>query len=225
MGNDSGAAADVCLVRWPDTMQPRQALHGCRLCDERKAAISPEAIQGRHDSLGVLEESVVDAIHRITRDAGRLSRSWFERVTANSESFSDGHYVEMLGILVTVLGIDSFHRGIGLPPEPLPSPIKGEPSLYRPKAAVADGAYVPMLPFEAAQGDESDLWKGHSGGNVTRAMSLVPDAVRQLNDIEAIYYLSVSEIASPTHNGGKAIDREQIEFLASRVSALNECFY
>ena len=76
----------------------------CRLCAERKNAISPEAIQGDHDSRSSLPGEVIEAIHRITTDAGRLSRAFYDRVTAHP-GFSDGHYVEMLGVLVTVVSL------------------------------------------------------------------------------------------------------------------------
>ena len=196
----------------------------CRLCAERKNAISPEAIQGDHDSRSSLPGEVIEAIHRITTDAGRLSRAFYDRVTAHP-GFSDGHYVEMLGVLVTVVSLDSFHRGLGRPDEPLPEPIAGEPSGYRPALATDQGAYVPMIPVDGAVGDEADLWEGERGGNVTRAMSLVPDEVRQMLKLSAAYYLPLDILPSPTAHGNRAINREQIEFLASRVSALNECFY
>jgi hypothetical protein len=195
----------------------------CALCLERREALSPEAVRGEHDRRGGLPPAAVEAIHRIATDPGRLSRRWCQRVLA--DGLSDGHYVELVGVLVTVLSIDAFHRGLGLDPEPLPEPVAGEPTRYRPARAADEGAYVPMLPVGGARGDEADLWQAPRVGNVIRALSLVPDAVRDLADLAASYYLPVAQVANPAASGGRAIDRSQIELLAGRVSALNECFY
>ena len=51
---------------------------GCRLCAERKEALSPYAVEGTHDSLGALPENLVEVIHRIVSDPGRLMRKWYE---------------------------------------------------------------------------------------------------------------------------------------------------
>src|SRR5260370_23947648 len=50
----------------------------CRLCRERKEALSPAAVSGSHDSLGELPENVVEVVHRVRTDPARLTRSWFE---------------------------------------------------------------------------------------------------------------------------------------------------
>src|SRR5437867_1979355 len=52
----------------------------CRLCRERKAALSPAAVSGAHDDAGRVPATVVDVVHRIRTDPARLSRSWFESV-------------------------------------------------------------------------------------------------------------------------------------------------
>src|SRR5215510_12791843 len=48
----------------------------CPLCQRRKAAISPYSLLGEHSSLGELPETVVEVIHRISTDAGRLTEKW-----------------------------------------------------------------------------------------------------------------------------------------------------
>ena len=64
-----------------------------------------------------------------------------------------------------------------------------------------------------------------SGQLTLRAMSLVPDAVRCLNEQSRAYYMPVADVADPSTNGGKTLTRQQIELVAGRVSLLNECFY
>ena len=55
----------------------------CPACRERKTALSPETDVGEHASAGVeLPEDWRELIHRICTDASRLSRGWYQRVTA-----------------------------------------------------------------------------------------------------------------------------------------------
>ena len=54
----------------------------CALCAERKAALSPFAVEGTHDSLGELPETMVEMIHRIVTDPGRLRRQWYDEILA-----------------------------------------------------------------------------------------------------------------------------------------------
>ncbi len=193
----------------------------CAFCAERKKAISPAAPDGEHATLGELPVTAVDAIHRITTDPGHLTRAWFEK--GQAAGLSDGHYVELIGVVVTVVSIDSFCRGIGVPVHALPEPAPGEPSHRRPPAARQKEAWVPMLPADGAKGEESDLWTGRRTGNVIRALSLVPDEVRGLKDLSAAHYLSPEQMVDLA--AGRSLDRAQIELLAGRVSALRECFY
>ena len=126
-------------------------------------------------------------------------------------------------MLVTVISIDAFCRGIGVPLHPLPEPRAGEPARLRPAAARDEGAWVPMLPPDAATGDLADLWRRGRSANVIRALSLVPDEVRGLRELSSAHYLGFEEMMDL--RAGKALDRLQIELVAGRVSALRECFY
>ncbi len=56
----------------------RQAAH-CSYCRARKVALSPDAVEGVHESLGALPEAVVEVIHRVVTDPARLSRSSLSR--------------------------------------------------------------------------------------------------------------------------------------------------
>lgn len=196
----------------------------CELCRARKAALSPFAVEGAHATVSDLPASAVDVVHRLVTDPGRLSRAWFDRVMAAGE-ITDGHYVELVDVLVAVVSIDAFCRGIGLRRHPLPAAVDGSPSQYRPAAARSDVGWVPMIPNGEATGREAGLYGpgGHTG-NVIRALSLVPDAVRQLCDLSAAHYLSGAEMRDPAIRKGR-LQRTQMELLAGRVSALRECFY
>ena len=195
----------------------------CGLCKERKAALSPYAISGGHDRASTLPEAALDVIHRVTTDSGRLHKTWYDEMLASGQ-ISDGQYVEIIDVLIAVVSIDSFCHGIGVPLHPLPEPESGSPSGYRPAAAQLEMAWVPTIPSGHATGTEADLYgESGRGANVIRALSLIPDAVRQLLDLSAAHYLPIEQIGNYTF--GRAISRAQIELIAGRVSALRECFY
>ncbi len=198
----------------------RNAL-ACAFCEQRKAALSPAApLPGTHHSTTDLPAVAVDAVHRLTTDASRLSKPWLEQVLC--AEFTPGHYVEALGVVVAVMSIDSFHRALGFELEPLPEPRDGQPSHYEPPGLERETAWVPLI--EQPGEREQDLWQGQIG-NVIRAMSLVPDAVRLLKTLSAAQYIPIRDVPNPAADGGRALSRSQIEFIAARVSAINDCFY
>lgn len=199
----------------------RQAWH-CRLCQARKQAPTPAAVEGQHDHLAALPNAAVEAIHRVVSDPRRLSRKWFQALLA--DGLTAEQYVEIIGTLVALVSIDSFCRGIGVPLHPLPEPQPGLPSRYRPSGAIQEDAWVPMIPADRITDAEADLYGGRAVGNVIRAMSLVPDEVRTLNDLSAAHYLPMGQVRDPSVSRG-VLSRMQMELIAGRVSALRQCFY
>ena len=195
----------------------------CGACERRAGALSPEGDFGPHQTTTNLPEVVVDVVHRLTTDPSRLSRSWLD--TVNARGVADEGYVEILGVVVAAISIDALHRALGLPLEPPPPAVSGEPDGYRPEGAKDSGAWVRALPPENAGENEADLYPGGRTGNVVSAMSLVPDAVRMLKTLSHAHYLPMRCILNPGDNGDRAISRNQIELLAGRVSSLSDCFY
>ena len=194
----------------------------CSYCQERKLALSPYNFPGEHTNSGVLDAVAIDAVHRMVSDQNRITQAWVNDIA--TQGVDEGRYVEMLGIVVVVFSIDEFNRALGLPLEPLPQAEAGNPDLYRPAQAVHDSGFVAMLPAEGATGNESDLWDDRTA-NVLRALSLVPDAVRWWMRVGNAQYLSMKGMMNFSGNTGRSIDRMQMELVAGRVSAINECFY
>lgn len=194
----------------------------CALCGERRAALSPYGVDGNHDRVSELPEAAVDVVHRLVTDSGRLAARWYRSVL--NAGISDGQYVEIVGTVVATLGIDSFCRAVGLPLNPLPEPEPGEPSAYRPTGAELKRAWVPLLPTDTSGSPEADLWPPNQTAYVIRAMSLVPDEVRTLKELSAVHYLPMADVGNPRAARG-SLSRVQMELIAARVSALNDCFY
>ena len=202
----------------------------CKLCRERKEAVSPYAVEGSHDrapgSESVLSEAAVNVIHRVITDQSRLTQRYVDEALA--AGLTNESLVELLGVILCAISIDDFHRGLGLALEPLPEPIDGEPSRYEvPQAHIdRDTAFVPVLNYDAAVGNEDDLWNSDTGvTNVMRGLSLVPNAVREWKKLCETQYMPLDKIHDLGASGDGPLDRVQVELIASRVSAVNECFF
>ena len=195
----------------------------CRLCRRRKEALSPAAIEGTHDSLGALPEMVVEVVHRVRTDPGRLSERWFRSVLA--AGLSEEQYVETVSVDAHVVAIDTMARGLGFDLLPLPEPEHGRPSQYRPAGVKPGGAWVPWLePGDLGEAESGLYPSGRPAANIMKAMSLVPDEVRGFFDLVSYQYIPPLAMRDFSREY-RAISHSQIELLAARVSALNQCLY
>ena len=195
----------------------------CALCAARKSALSPYANPEPHAARTPLSAALLDAIHRVTTDASRLTRRWHDGLA--SQGIPDERYVEALGVAVLAISIDAFHHAMGLPLEALPAPERGDPSRVRPAGLTTGEAWVPMLDPKQVAPTERDLFgRGPLGAAyVIRALTLTPAEVRAWTALSAAQYLSFAGMGRL--DTGKALDRAQMELVAGRVSALNACFY
>ena len=195
----------------------------CRLCQARRQALSPDTVTGEHDCGEGLPATAVDAAHRVVTDQARITGKYVERNVA--AGLGKEAYVELVGVVVAVVSIDEFHRALGMELERLPTPEAGEISRYRPAVLSEDMGFVPTIPPDGAVGNEEGLWPGGRTANVLRALTLVPDALRDWLDLSRAQYLAVEGMANLGQDEARSIDRMQMELIAARVSAVNECFY
>jgi len=171
-----------------------------------------------------LPEAAVFAVHKLIGDLPGVTLEWYEE-TINAEDMSDARYIELMGVLVHVWSVDEFHRALGLELEPLPDPNPGEPTRRRPEGLADHGSWPSTIAAEDVAESEADIYAGMSRApNVLAALSLHPDSVRWLNDLFEAHYLSWEDMGD-MDTRVRALTRPQLELMASRVSALNECFY
>ena len=191
----------------------------CDQCRARRVALSPHIVAGRHTAVSDLPDAAVEVTHAVMHDAGRLTRRWYE--AQRDEGLSDGQYVEIVRTGVALVSIDRFCRAVAVPEQPLPAPLPGAPTRYRPASAVLrlEEAWVPMVPMDNADTPEADLWPAGKTGNVIRAMSVVPDEVRTLADLSAVHYLPNERVRDAGACQG-SLSRPQMELIAGR-----DCFY
>jgi hypothetical protein len=200
----------------------------CPLCAERRHALSPALVGGDHATLGRLPAAEIEAIHRIATDSGRIGEAWFRRLGASG--LADERYVELLSIAAVTTCIDTFRRAAGLAELALPTPAPGAPSQRRPRRLTDGIAWVPVLLPEDRGPEDPDLYleaivpQPRARAHIYFALSLVPDAMTHWWDLLEPMYLTAPQMGDYLTRH-RAIDRAQIEMLASRVAALNQCMY
>jgi len=194
---------------------------GCARCARRKEALSPYAVDGAHDSLGQLPDVWVEVIHRVMTDPGRIAEHWYRQVTA--DGIADTEYVELVGVVVTVVAIDTFCRGVGMAPPAIPAAQPGEPTGEMPEHLNRTLAYVPTLDPDFDGPLQREFYRG-SAAHIRRALTYVPATVRDFWDMANVLYLSGPEMRD-FDNEFRAITHAQIELVAGRVSAINQCVY
>ncbi len=198
--------------------------HGCALCRERKTALVPHAVARTHLSSTNLSPSAIEAIHRVVSDPGRLSEAWYRRTT--SSDLGEEAYVELLSVAAITVAIDTFDRACGTRLRTLPAALPGNPSRLRPAGAKPGLGWMAMLAPEDVAPEDPPLYAsaGRIGGNVHRALSLVPQAMMQFWDMFEEMYLP-QDAMRDFEREYRAISHAQIEMLAARVAVLNQCVY
>ncbi len=165
----------------------------------------------------------IEVAQRVGGDPATLDEGWFRGVAGR---LLDAEYVELVAVVVQTVSVDVFCRAIGVALHPYPAPGPGSPSCQRPVTAVEEEAWVPTIPSGKAGGDAGrDLYGDTPMPNVIRALSLVPnDAGLALQQCVA-QYLEIPQVLDASYEPGRGLSRAQIELIAGRVSAINECFY
>jgi hypothetical protein len=142
------------------------------------------------------------------------------------DGLTDTEYVELVGICARVVDLDIFARGAGMPMANLADPEGGEPSRARPETAGDDTAFAPMVYNGRRGGDVGQaLYGGEMMPNILRATSLVPNECEDVKAIALAQYVSMDEFMNMNFSNDPAISRTQMELVAGRISAINECFY
>ena len=191
-------------------LESRNSLE-CELCKRRLAALSPNAVAGHHQTVTNLPAAAVEVIHRLRTDPARMTKSVFDR--AISQGLTIHQYVELVGVMTTGVIIDTLHRAVGLP---VPTILAGsvEPPTGQEVPDTEDaGAW---LPISIASDDTNEIGIPRTA-NIVRSMGLVPAIVLVFFNVMRQTYL--------IGNLPVSLARSQTEFIAARVSALNECFY
>jgi hypothetical protein len=159
------------------------------------------------DSTEILRLSARAVIDRIASDPGSVDAGWAAEQIGD---LGEGPYVELVGTTAVAVALRLFADAVGVGVVPVVTAAEpGEPSRDTPDGLGDIGAYVKMLePFPFA--------------NVARALSQVPTA-------NATFYTLVRPMYSAAGFDELVwktpLSRPQVELVAARVAAMNECFY
>jgi alkylhydroperoxidase family enzyme len=195
----------------------------CNLCRRRNAALSLLAEAGEHDSLGALPEPIIEIVHRVCTDPARLTERWYRGALA--AGVSEEQYVETVGIVAQIVAIDTMMRGLDREPPSLPTPQPGAPSHDRPRGAKRGVAWIPWVePEDAEPGTLGHYPTERPAANIQKALSLVPAEAEGFFDLVVHQYLPGPAMRDFAREY-RTITHAQIELLAARVSALNQCLY
>lgn len=156
---------------------------------------------------GPLPETAVLAVRRIAIEAHQLDARWCHAIVAE---IGDAAYTELAAVTVCTTAIDTFAEALGVALEPLPQPKPGDVTRQRPENAADVGAFVPLI----------EPW---AGPNVGRALGLAPDDNAIFMALVGSMYAMADFVKLVWED--RALARPQVELVAARVSAVNECFY
>lgn len=172
-----------------------------------------------------LTESARELTRTLALGGIDIDRAFVERITSNG--VSEEQYVEITGVVARAAHLDVFARGIGVPARALPTDVDvGEPPRVRPPEAVDEGFHVASVPEGEAGGETGkSIYHGMPTANILRSLSLVPDEAKRLNRVMDREYLNIKRIMDWTDTPFEALARPQVELVAAKVSALNQCFY
>lgn len=195
-----------------------------RHCRAARCQAGIQEADGDLDEDEVLPAALREVVTQVAVAPKDLERSFFEN--ARAADISDAEYVETVGIVSRLVNLDVFARGLGVPMRTLHAPIDGEPSLDRPATAIDEGAWVASIPSDERGGDVgNDLYGGTMQPFVYRALSLVPPEAERIMVGGRTQYLPIDKFFDFTYSHHAALSRAQLEIVAGRVSALNQCFY
>lgn len=154
---------------------------------------------------GDLDGVATRAVQAVAARPASIRKHWVDSIIA--DGMEPASYVELVAVVSRTVAIDTTVESLGLDREPPPGPVAGEPTDEIDSRAGRVKAWVPMV----------------GGASITQALSLVPAENAELERLHGALYLTFEEMADPRPD--KALTRPQMELVAARTSAFNECFY
>ena len=154
--------------------------------------------------LTIFEAAVVE---RVAVSPSSINIETYEHII---QRMGENKYAELAAVISQIVPIDHLHDALGLEREELPVPREGAITTERPSGLVTGIGFLPTLPTEGLP-------------HVAVALSLsLADNARRMLLVRAMYSGDSFNDMVWTH---RSLNRPQVELVAARTSALNECFY
>lgn len=141
----------------------------------------------------------------LTLEAHRVDADLIAGLRA--ETVSDEVLVEIVALIARLTAVDTFCFALGFDPVDLPEVREGAPSGHVDARATVAGGWLPTV----------------GPASPPNALSLWPDEHAAMHELHGGFYLEVAAMADLDADRG--LHRTQMEFVASRTSLLNECFF
>ncbi len=195
------AVAESLRATWDHLARPGASWSGAE-----RVAIAAAAREARGGETGDtdLPAAAREAAELLGARPGSARREWVERITAD---LGDPRFVELVAIVSRLVAVDTFVEALSVEHEPLPGPADGDPTGDVDHRARRGAAWVPMV----------------GGASITQSLSLVPSENAELERFHGPMYMTFAEMEDPGFRRG--LHRPQMELVAARTSAFNECFY
>jgi hypothetical protein len=161
---------------------------------------------GDGDRASSLPDAANDAVALLAASPSATTEAWVEAVV---DGIGLERYIELVGIVSTVVAVDTVTRLLGSELEPLPAPREGTPA----RDPVPDGV------------KKRSAWVAMASPPIPpNVLAAVPAAQAKMIEITEALYMTGPEMADPdiTKDG---LHRTQIELVATTTSLANECFY
>ncbi len=175
---------------------------------EERIAVAAEARRAMagEPSGDELPAAVAEVVRTVAAHSPLISAEWVAGLQGDGLDLPG--YVEIIGVVARLSAVDLFHIALGMPLEPLPSPLLGEPSRRPPPTDVVVGkSFVPMV----------------QRVSIPQTVSLVPPETSAWQELSDVMYMTLGEMGNPDFRRG--LHRTQMELVAARTSQINECFY
>jgi hypothetical protein len=189
-----------------------------------KAGLLEESRDGGVKPTVELPGAIRDVIGTLAVNCPDFDQATYQ--AACEAGLSDAAFAELVAIVSFVVNLDVFARGIGVPLRPFMEPRTGLPSRTVPAEAVPEMAFVPTIPNVPDGGKfGAELYGGHFKPYIMRALSIVPDEYRAHVALEQAQYNPLPKVMAYKYSHHEGLSRPQVEIVAGRVSAINDCFY
>lgn len=172
--------------------------------------VAPSTVAGAQPDGLPVPDAAADVAYRVARHAGTITEDWYRGML--DRGLTPLQYVEIVGIVVAVVPVLAFCRGIGVDPPAWPRPEPGGPTGDQPEIVEGSANWVFV---DAA-------FAGLPG--VAQALTAVPGEFANLAATHGPQYMPFEAMGDMTWTRGP-LDRRQIEYVAARLSVLRECFY
>ena len=129
-------------------------------------------------------------------------------VTSAADAAGDPVVVEVISLVSMLSAVDGAHRALTADPEPLPSPVAGDPTGEISRGLTRRRTHVPM-----------------PAGAIPVALDLLPAVGEAFRDSFGPQYMTEAEMGSDLFERSPGLNRAQIELVSTRTSLHNRCFY